>query len=742
MKIRSAVPVALLALLGLLALDLAAQGVPAEGAPPAPARPRIGLALSGGGARGAAHIGVLRVMERLRIPVDAIAGTSMGSIIGALYACGMSPDEMEKALEEIDWIDALRDDPPRREFNYRQKEDDFLYGIKAELGFRKGRVVFPRGFVAGEKLGFILRTLLLGAEGVSHFDSLPIPYRAVGTDLENGAKVVLADGDLARSVRASMAIPGVFTPEVIGGRLLVDGGMSSNMPAEVVREMGVDVVIAVDISTPLMARDKLETAFSILNQTSGFLTYLNVEEQIRGLGKRDVLVQPDLEGVGTLQFEKVQEALKRGVAGAEAVHSQLSALSVSEAEFQDFLRRQRRPPKPLPVVDELRVADVDGIDPRWITRRILTAAGRPLDLALLRDDFGRIYELGDFDVIDYHLRNEQGRTILEIAPHLKPIAHGRFRLGVNFTTDFNTESFFDFRLGYSETRLNRLRADWRTRIVLGNTVSLETEFYQPLDYSGRFFLAPHVGFERKRVTYFDADFAALVVRFDTPYAGFDAGVSFGKYGEFRLGYLRGRSSLGSVVAPIDLDGLVINHGKVVATLGLDQLDNVNFPREGYHVSAEADFGRTSLGSEGDFDKLELSVTKVFRAGNTSLNANLSLSTPLGGSLPFWEWTSLGGPLQLSGLKPNQLTGPYAGLGRIVAYRPLGPGGTAGTFYVGGSLETGNTWASTKDIKLNALRLSGSLFLGIDSPLGPVYLGAGYADRGNASVYLLIGSDFR
>ena len=733
---------AALVLLSLMALDLAAQELPASGAAAPAKRPRIGLALSGGGARGAAHIGVLRVMERLRIPVDAIAGTSMGSIIGALYASGMSPDEMEKALEEIDWIDALKDDPPRREFAFRQKEDDFLYGIKAELGFRRGKVVFPRGFVAGEKLGFILRTLLLGAEGVTRFDSLPIPYRAVGTDLETGAKVVLSRGDLAMAVRASMAIPGVFTPSEIDGRILVDGGMASNMPAEVVREMGVDVVIAVDISTPLVTREKLVTAFAILNQTSGFLTYLNVEEQIRALGKSDVLVRPNLEGIGTLQFEKVEEALKRGVAGAEAVKDQLSALSATEADFQEFLARQRRPPKPLPVIDELRVADVDGIDSRWITRRILTVPGRPLDLALLRDDFGRIYELGDFDLIDFHLRKEKDRTILEIAPHLKPIAPGRFRLGLNFTTDFNTQSYFDFRLGYTETRLNRLRADWRTRIVLGNTVSIETEFYQPLDYSGRFFIAPRVGFERKRVSYYDQDFASLVVRFDTPYAGFDTGISFGKYGELRLGYLRGRSSLGSIVSPVDLAGLEINHGMVTARAAFDQLDNVSFPQEGYNVTAEADFGRTGFGSLSNFDKLSFSGTKVFRLGGTAIAPSVMFATPLGGSLPFWEWTSLGGPLALSGLRPDQLLGPYAGLGRIVAYRPLGPGGTAGTFYLGGSLETGNAWQTTRDIKLGELRYSGSLFLGIDSPLGPVYLGAGLADGGNKSVYLLIGTDFR
>ncbi len=719
-----------------------AAGEQAAGAPPAAKRPRIGLALSGGGARGAAHIGVLRVMERLRIPVDAIAGTSMGSIIGALYASGMSPDEMEKALEEIDWIDALKDDPPRQEFAYRTKEDDFLYGIKAELGFRKGKLILPRGFVAGEKLGFILRTLLLGAEGVTSFDSLPIPYRAVGTDLETGKKVVLSQGDLARAVRASMAIPGVFTPGEISGRILVDGGMASNMPADVVREMGVDVVIAVNISTPLVTREKLESAFSILNQTSGFLTYLNVEEEIRRLGKRDVLVQPNLEGIATLDFSKVAEALKRGVAGAEAAVDRLTTLSVTEAEFQEFLSRQRRPPKPMPMVDELRVAGVDGIDSRWITRRILTAPGRPLDLALLREDFGRIYELGDFDLIDFHLRQEDGRTVLEIAPHLKPIANGRLRLGINFTTDFDTTSAFDLRLGYDQTRMNALRADWRTRINVGREMAIDSELYQPLDYSGRFFLAPRVGFERKNYMYYDDRYASAVVRFDTSYVGVDGGLSFGKYGEFRLGYMRGRSALDSIVSPIDFSGLVIDHGKAIAKLDLDQLDDVNFPTKGYLVRAETDFGRKSLGSVSDFDKLTVSATKVFSSGRTSVSTMLLLATPLGGDLPVWEWSSLGGPLVLSGLRPDQLLGPYAGLGRAVATRQIGQGGAIGTFYVGGSLETGNVWQTTKDINLGDLRLSGSLFLGIDSPLGPVYLGVGYADRGNTSVYLLIGSDQR
>ncbi|HUM03665.1 MAG TPA: patatin-like phospholipase family protein, partial [Thermoanaerobaculia bacterium] len=264
---RNAVLVLVLAL--FVTVPAAADDAPKK-------RPKIGIAFAGGGARGGAHVGVLKVLEEMRIPVDYVAGTSIGSIIAGLYATGLSPDEMEKILKETDWDAAVADDPPRKEISYRRKEDDDLYLIKAELGFSQGKMVLPTGLLAGEKLGILLRKFTLPFSEVRDFDRFPIPYRAVAADLATGNPVVLSKGDIARAMRASMAIAGFFSPVELDGKLLTDGGAARNLPVDVVRAMGADVVIAIDISTPLRGQDELTNLFAITNQTIGFLTRLNV----------------------------------------------------------------------------------------------------------------------------------------------------------------------------------------------------------------------------------------------------------------------------------------------------------------------------------------------------------------------------------------------------------------------------------------------------------------------------------
>ena len=295
-------------------------------APPASAkRPKIGIAFAGGGARGGAHVGVLKVLEEMRVPVDYVAGTSIGSIIAALYASGMAPEEMEKVLSTTDWDAALQDDQPRKDRPYRQKEDDDLYLIKAELGFYKGSLVLPSGLVAGQKLNYLLRRLTLPATNVRDFDKLRIPFRCVATDIVTGSKVVLSKGDLARAVRASMAIPGFFSPVEWEGKLLTDGGTADNMPVDVVREMGADVVIAIDISTPLKKREEITSFLSITGQTSGFLTRLNVERQIATLTKdHDVLVTPNLDEVSTLDFKQFPKASEQGRIKADGCDAEIA----------------------------------------------------------------------------------------------------------------------------------------------------------------------------------------------------------------------------------------------------------------------------------------------------------------------------------------------------------------------------------------------------------------------------------
>jgi len=257
-------------------------------------RPSIGLVLGGGGARGIAHIGVLKELERLRIPIDAIAGTSMGAVVGGLYATGLTADELEQIVLSLDWSQALSDTPQRKNLSFRRKQDDVRYPIGLELGVRGRKIILPRGLVQGQNLDPLLRRLTADVSQVHDFSDLPIPFRAVATNLETGDRHVMASGDLARSIRASMSVPGLIAPTSLDGKLLADGGAVANLPVDVVRDMDVDIIIAVDVEFPLYGPNELESAPAITEQILTILTRKETVRQIETLHEDDILIRPAL----------------------------------------------------------------------------------------------------------------------------------------------------------------------------------------------------------------------------------------------------------------------------------------------------------------------------------------------------------------------------------------------------------------------------------------------------------------
>jgi NTE family protein len=714
-----------------------------ETAPPASApRPKIGIAFAGGGARGGAHVGVLKVLEELRVPVDYVAGTSIGSIIAALYASGMAPDEMEKVLATTDWDAALQDDQPRKDRPYRQKEDDDLYLIKAELGFHKGSLVLPAGLVAGQKLNYLLRRLTLPATDVRDFDKLRIPFRCVATDIVTGSKVVLSKGDLARAVRASMAIPGFFSPVEWEGKLLTDGGTADNMPVDVVREMGADVVIAIDISTPLKKREEISSFLSITGQTSGFLTRLNVEQQIATLTKdHDVLVTPNLDEVSTLDFKQFPKASEQGFKAADAMRETLARFSVSETEYAKFQKRQREA-RVDPVVQEVRVEAPPGVDPRLLEGRIATKPGK-VDWPVLEGDLARLYELGDYETVDFRIATEGEKKILVLGGPPKPPAPTRLRFGLLLNTDFASNSSFGLRLGAYLTRLNAMRGELRTKIEVGRQNSILFEFYQPTDFQGRFFVSPTVSFTRLPHDLYVDDVNVARIRTDEFAGALDLGYSLGRYGEVRLGAVAGHTNYKTEI----FSGQPASGSASTAALRLrvvlDQVDSVTTPRDGWEARAEIFEAFDSAGGDARYGKLAAGAgfAKSFR--ETTVMATLRSDLRIGPDLrPLYDQALLGGFLNLSGLAPGQLYGDNAVLLRLIGYQRLARmNSLLGTgVYAGLSIETGNAWNS--GLTLSDLRLAGSAFLEADTSLGPLYIAYGLADRGFHSFYLALGLPLR
>ncbi|MDX2454606.1 patatin-like phospholipase family protein, partial [Desulfosarcina sp.] len=425
---------------------------------PIPGRPRIGLCLAGGGARGGAHIGVLKVLEEMRIPVDCIAGTSIGSIVGGLYAAGMTPAEMDSTLCGIDWIDLFDDAPDRKLISFRRKEEDHLPYFDFEIGLGSQGLKIPAGFVAGTKLLFLLREITLPTVDIRDFNDLPIPFRAIATNLDSGEVAVIDHGTLADAMRASMAIPGAFTPHVIDGETLVDGGFLRNVPYEEVKAMGADIVIIVDVGTPLGQLDPDPSFTEIFKQTVRVGITANARVSLAQAGEQDILLIPELKGIEIGSFGRMAEAAEQGRAVADQHRGMLQRLSLPEAEYQAWLAdvRSRRREK-VARIGLIRVESPSRIGRQRVRMQIRSKPDVPLDMNVLSDDLERVFRLGDFEFVDYTLEPGADASVHELVFHTTDKRWGPnyLRLGLALEGHFDGQSRFSFLVYHRMAEINR-----------------------------------------------------------------------------------------------------------------------------------------------------------------------------------------------------------------------------------------------------------------------------------------------
>lgn len=702
-------------------------------------RPRVGLVLAGGGALGLAHIGVLRVLEQMQVPVDCVAGTSMGAIIGGLYAAGYSPDELEELAQTLDWNSFVRDAPERRHLPYRRKVDDLVYLTRWELGVSKRGLILPRGVVGGQRLGSELRLLALRAVGIEDFDRLPLPFRAVAADAANGETVVLADGDLATALRASMAVPGLFAPVERDGRLLVDGGVVANLPVEAARAMGAEIVIAVDLREPLADRSKPQSIAGVLSQS---LDALSRREVQRALADADVVIRPEVGSWGMLDFQAAATLIERGIAAAQAQAAPLRELAVENDAWQRQLARHRRA-TPEIVVQGVRVEPGPGLPERAVRRAVRTPAGKTLDTVGLAEDLERLWELGVFETVDFALRAApEGGWDLEIAGHPKPWGPNFLRTGIALASDLEGTSSFNLLGALTMTGLDRRGRELKLQAQLGELPVLTAELYQPLSDGQVPFVA--VGFQAgERKERLAVGEARVQYRFLALRGSADLGLALGRWGEVRAGYryLQTQSSAFGE-RPRGLPDLDRNDSGLSAGLVLDQLDRVNFPRQGFLVASDYHEARTSLGADQDYQRLSFQAVAAASRGRHSLIALTHGQSALGGTLPPSEWTGVGGLFNLSGLPPGEVVGSYGGSAALLYLFRLGRLPKWGDgFYAGVSLETGNAWRTSDEVRASDLRQAWAVLFGADTLLGPVYVGHGRSDDGSDSFYLYLGRTF-
>ncbi|WP_396266990.1 patatin-like phospholipase family protein [Ideonella sp.] len=731
----------LLALPPLYAADVAA-------ATQAHTRPRIGLVLSGGGARGFAHIGVLKALERQGIVIDAIAGTSMGAIVGGLYASGMSADEIERELLWVNWNLLFAPRVSRQQLSQRRKEEDFEIATAVELGFRDGEFRAPQGTVSSRGLETLLRRYTLPVRAVQHFDQLPIPYRAVATDMETGDAVILDKGDLATAMRSSMSVPGVFPPIEVDGRVLGDGGLVNNLPVDVVRAMGVDVVIAVNIGTPLSGRDTLNSVIGLTAQMVNILTEQNVKRSLATLGAYDVLIAPDLGSLTAADFDRTKDFIAAGEQGAQAHQARLAALGRPSAQYAQW-RQARKVPEPPPVVlDFVAFEGTELTNPARFANQMQSRPGELFDPAAAARDVRALAATGDYVRVDYHLAHTTDGHGLVLDMEDKHWGPNYLRVGLDLSTDFSGRSAFNIKLSHNRHWLTANGTEWRNRVQIGETPQVFSEIYHPLTRTigttNDWFVSGHVLGERRLQTLFDAQgVASSEWRRSSGRLGLDVGQPWGSFGEFRLGLMLQGGHNSPLLLGANFKGSAQSDSWRETGLRLravvDQLDFANFPQSGYRLEGEAVLGRRTTEQSSRMARLEGQATLAWTRGAHTLNLHGVIKAADAQSDSLVGPYTLGGFQQLSGYRPGQVAGNALMLGRLGWYmRVAQPPIFARALFVGASAELGQAWASRRDMTFSGLRGGGSLYLGADTGIGPMYLGLTWAPDGEPGLALFIG----
>jgi NTE family protein len=718
----------------------------AQDVSPAPAPPveraRIGLALSGGGALGLAEIGVIQWIEEHHIPVDRISGTSMGSIIGAMYASGMSPNEIRDFALKVNWDQALLPEPVYRDLSFRRKQDrrDFL--VNAPLGFKQG-LEGPNGYNPGQGVGLLLDRIAFPESTIRSFDDLPIPFHCVATDMQSGEAIVLRDGPLAQAVRASMAIPGVFTPVEIKGRMLADGGMVQNIPVETVRAMNADVVIAVELRLPPGDISQLASLTGVLSRA---IDVMITQNERRSLLLADAKVSVDMTGFWVTDYSRVGQLIQLGYRSAASQSEALLPYAIQDpAEWQRYLdERAARKRPPIKKVDAIQVTGADSDTDRRIEHQLSNNLRGPLNLPRLERQLTRIAGEGEFDDLGYQGLVQNGVPILRIAAHEKSYGPPFVDLGLN--VEGSGVAAFDFSAGARVTFMDIAHhgGEWRNDLLFGSANLAATEFYQPIAQS-RFFLSPYAFASKYARNSFNGLTRVAVFGDERAGGGFDIGYNSGLRSELRIGYALFDGKLAPLVGAA---GLPIAHGstgEARARFVWDGQDSPSVPSSGTRVVASLSRILQSPGVAHAIDQFDLQTSNFIPlSSKTSLFADVAGGSTFRGNAGPFQVFELGGPFRLGAYLRDTFLGnnyAYASLGfRRELYRL--PQLIGKKVYWGGWYEAGSAFGSSTS-NPGPVVVRGTFNLGIisDTIIGPIAIAGSVSPTGQSRVNFSIGRLF-
>ena len=701
-------------------------------------RPKIGLVLGGGGARGYAHVGVLKKLEEMRIPYDFISGTSMGSIVGGFLATGMESEELAQVVREADWDDLFKDKTDRQDLPFRRKADDDLGLYGPKLGIGKDSDLLPKGMVSGQKIVFMFESVASQRVNTTDFDKLPIPYRAIATDIVSGEMVVIGTGEVSMAMRASMAVPAVFDPVQRDGALLVDGGLVRNLPVDVARDMGADVVIAVDVGTKLAGKDEIKSALAIVYQMSGLLTVSNTNAQIESLGENDVLISPDLgDKISSADFGKLDEAIPLGYAATEAVQDQLEKYSLSESEYRAWRQQVADCVDGPPQVHFVSLNNQSRFSDAVISELITIEPGETLDLEELDRDLRQIYALGFIRQARYSVTERDNLQGIEIT--VLPDERGTNFLETGVDLSFTTRgTAVNLRGGYLNTALDDRGSEFRAILQIGESPGIFVDYFRPLDDGLKYSFEPGAyWFDRPLYLYDSNGDARAELELNEWGGGLALGREFERHAKFTMGYTRYGGKLKVTVGDPDIERFSFDGAELFALLQFDRLDDRFLPTDGLYSNLKYTNSVESLGADDSYEQIDFAIFSAHTFGLHNFMWGAQYNTSLDDDIPIYGLYTGGGFFNMSGYEPNSLIGPHYGSALLgyryqVAKSGLLPG------YVGTTLEYGNATDKRSDIFSDGL-INGSVYFAYSTPLGPLYLGVGWSEDRSALYFLRFGT---
>jgi NTE family protein len=683
---------------------------------------------------------VLKWFEEHHIPVDYIAGTSMGGLVGGLYATGNSSDQLERILKSSDWTLLLGGGTPYQDLTFRRKEDARDIPNSIQVGLKNG-VSLPPGLNSGQAVNLLIDRETLPYSTIGSFDDLPIPFRCVSTEIVSGNAYVFSDGSLSDAMRATMSIPGVFAPVRRDNQIFVDGGLVDNLPTDVVRKMGADIVIAVHLQIAPAAAKEIQSAFSILGRS---VELVIAETEIRGMAGADLLIKADVEKFTTMDYEKTDQLVQVGYEAAEEKAQILKTYSLDEESWAKYLQEKNsRVRTKVGTPQFVKVEGVTGEDATNIQQFLTPLVGKPIDQPKLEEYLTRLSGIGKFDNVSYDLINQDNQEGLLVHVHEKSYAPPILRPGIMIDGTQTDDVSFTAAARITFMDVAGYRSEWRNDFQFGQTYGLASDLYRPFHPLGRWFFDPFAKASQFTFLVYKKSNPRADYRIEDVSGGLDLGYSISRFSEIRAGYGIGFTNEYLRLGTPDFASTNGRVGQFHMRYVLDHTNDAVIPTDGYYVQSNFYWYDTYPDATEAFP----SMTATLQYFLPVFHRDVAFITGTGGSTFGYKNTGdpqffLGGVGRLTAYGLNELLGNQYFVGRVGYLRQIAslPPFVGKSVYLISYGEVGKMY---NDPFGTAPRLSGDGAAGViaDTAFGPIFVGGSVGDTGHHKWFFQLGRVF-